>query len=223
MAPAPLLPLDLLRPIFLQFSDSPKFLSLLCGVSRTFLHETLPILYADVALSSDQVLSFCGTITASPEIAPHVRRLSIQLARDFSATDELRQCMRLLSRLRALEIRPLQRGPWEETIIPSTLSNLWVQDKALLCLINCPFRLKVFWSAFDMTRWELGVFLKQQSDIEELASLDTSRRVVTLPAGTLPKLRELKISGTRLEFEMGPNEKEREFRETRMAASYSWN
>ncbi|KAJ7032204.1 hypothetical protein C8F04DRAFT_1359411 [Mycena alexandri] len=218
MAFPPALPLELLRPILSHFTETQSLLRL-CHVSRSFHHDAQRVLYADVALRSEDVALFCRTLTESPALAQCVRRLSIQLSNMFADMDELAQCMRSLLQLRALEISATQPHPWEKhtaTLPETMLTTPWTHSRAIHILSGCSFRLKVLASVFRMANADFTAFLEQQSEIEELVSFDTTGDVVMLAEEMLPNLREFWGAVTRLEFRTEPGREKRVFRDRRM-------
>ncbi|KAJ7144420.1 hypothetical protein C8R44DRAFT_865345 [Mycena epipterygia] len=201
MAFIPHLPLDLLRPIVV-YNDTQSLLCL-CLVSKNFLHEAQPRLYADVALRSPAVADFCRTITTVPALALHVQRLSVQLANSFSATDELACVLRALTALYALEITaPNLRGAWAPTAFYEPGAHEWAYRFSANILRGCTFKLTEFGSSFSIRDREFVAFLQQQPALEELVSFDTG--LVgngVLPAGCLPALRRVRSAVVNIAFE----------------------
>ncbi|KAJ6534199.1 hypothetical protein B0H19DRAFT_1185508 [Mycena capillaripes] len=201
MAPLTPLPLDLLHPILSHITEKKTLLAL-CHTSKSFLHEAQSRLFADVELQCTAVALFCHTISASSALAKSVVRLSIQLADDFTEMDALSHALHSLCNLRALEIVRPQPCSWADVVYGS-LDTPWPHGTAARILHDCPFRLRVFGSAFMMAEADFFTFLGQQPEIKELASFDMSGDVVTLAPGILPQLKTFKSGVPRLKFEAG--------------------
>ncbi|KAJ7171435.1 hypothetical protein C8R46DRAFT_1349411 [Mycena filopes] len=214
----PPLPLDLLRPILSHVTDKESLLQL-CHVSRRFHHEAQRLLYTDVALHSEAVSPFCWTLAICPTLSSHVRRLSLQLADSFTYLPLVARCLRSLHNLQALEITgdypPAQ--PWRTTAATLPPAPWAHRGAAHILLAACPFRLKLFISAFRMADASMIAFLETQPEIEELVSLSTAEGgVVVLGAEALPRLREYAGAVTRLEFRTEEGRERRVFRARRL-------
>ncbi|KAJ7254996.1 hypothetical protein B0H12DRAFT_1289151 [Mycena haematopus] len=213
------LPLDLLRPIVSHVTEKKSLLQL-CRVSRNFLCEAQSRLFTDVSLKSSAVSSFCRTLSVSPTLAVCVQRLSIQLANGFTDMVELARTLRSLPNLRALEITQPQPQPWADVLVCTRESMLtpWKHSTDAHILQGCPFRLRVFGSAFRIAEPDFIAFLADQHEIEELGSFDTTGDVITLSAAMLPRLKKFKTTVPRLQFETATEWgfAKRMFREERM-------
>ncbi|KAF8148133.1 hypothetical protein K438DRAFT_1989315 [Mycena galopus ATCC 62051] len=206
MAPIPPLPLDLLRPILSHITDKGSLLQL-CYVSKTFLLEARLRLFTDVSLESATVAAFCHTLLAmSPTQAVNVKRLSIQLANEFTALGDLARTLRALPNLRALEITPPQPQAWADVLVRTRdgMLGAWKHTAAAHILHGCPFRLREFGSAFRVAEPAFLTFLREQPEIEELWSFDTAGDVVTLQVQMLPRLEKFRSTAPRLQFETAP-------------------
>ncbi|KAJ7818775.1 hypothetical protein B0H14DRAFT_3876886 [Mycena olivaceomarginata] len=228
MACLPPLPLDLLHPIVSHIGEKSTLLQL-CHVSKSFLREAQSQLFADVALRSPAVSTFCCTISVSPTLALSVQRLSVQLANEFADMDALARALRSLPNLRALEITPPQPDPWAKQLLfrmPESMGSTWTHAAAAHILHDVPFRLRVFGSSFGFREPALLTFLHEQHEIEELAALGMGMggEVVKLPGGMLPRLKKFRSVMTHLVFEIevglpggaAPESGVRSFRQERM-------
>ncbi|KAJ6462240.1 hypothetical protein C8R47DRAFT_1327218 [Mycena vitilis] len=195
----PLLPLDLLRPILSQISDTETLLSL-CLVSKAFLHDAQQRLWDDISLRSAAVASFCQTVSAVPTLGRAVRRLSLQLANELqtSELDAVCRALHLLTNVNALEITPHDH-PWADCVTYSALR--WRHDDAAHILHGAPFRVTLFRSAFKFAHADFLQFLGEQDGIEELVSFDLAREPVGLHGEMLPNLKKFWSPLQRLELE----------------------
>ncbi|KAI9510155.1 hypothetical protein F5148DRAFT_1182054 [Russula earlei] len=136
----PCLPPELFRPI-LQFTHPSDFDYTLCLVSRSFRVDVEAQFYKYVAVPERQLLYFCRTMIARPDLARRVQRLAftgaVHREPEPGDTDVVAKMMKLLVNLRDLSISPSINHRREEGERP------WpVHHDDVRILHGCPFKLE---------------------------------------------------------------------------------
>lgn len=188
------LPTELHEVIFqhLEIRD----LSTLCTVSRRVQIEAERLLYRNLSLPQIKHLkAWCFVVTRRPEIALHIRSLSITMPPivGFCLSDlpGFTQNLKLCTNLRELEMH----GSGDYSFLSSHTFHPWLLEGA-------SFRLTKFVNTYFAASSLLG-FLASQPDISIL-TLPSPSESITLPNTILPNLRVVDLDWDTLKLIENP-------------------